>query len=236
MTRPPSRSGRLPRNGQAGNDDGGQAELPFDSEQDSVPPSEKTSTGRPSRAKPGGAGKPSARPKSHGSGAAPKKAASAKKAMTGKRPQAKGKARTAPTGFGGWLWLLAIGQLLVTARMIDTLMKMAALIGGPVWQDHRGLVLTDLALYGAAFLLQLAVIAAMALRKRAFVPLFITSAVAYLVIGRVEPLLAIAFLGMDPARLLSRAVLMPMAVEFGIAFGWCAYVLLSRRVKNTFVR
>ncbi len=150
--------------------------------------------------------------------------------------KAKAKARPAPTGFGGWLWLLAIGQLLVTARMIDTLMKMSALVGGPVWQDHRGLVVTDLALYGAAFLLQLAVLAAMALRSRAFVPLFVTSAIAYFLIGRVEPLLAIAFLGMDPARLASRAVLVPMAIEFAIAFGWSAYVLTSRRVKTTFVR
>ncbi len=235
MTRPPRGSGRPPVGGAAGKDDAGQGELPFDSEQVPVPPSEKTSTGR-SRAKQGGTGKAAAKPKAAGGRAAPRKTAPGKKPAGRAKSPAKAKARSAPSGFGGWLWLLAIGQLLVTARMIDTLMKMSALVGGPIWQDHRGLVIADLALYGAAFLLQLAVIAAMALRKRAFVPLFIGSAVAYFLIGRIEPMLAIAFLGMDPARLLSRAVLMPMAVEFGIAFGWCAYVLKSRRVKNTFVR
>ncbi|MBZ9934759.1 DUF2569 domain-containing protein [Mesorhizobium sp. BR1-1-16] len=174
-----------------------------------------------------GAGK--ARQSSGKAGASPKTRA--------RRPAAQSKtARAEPTGFGGWLWLLVIGQLLVTARMIDTLMKMAALFGGPVWQAHRGLVITDLALYGAAFFLQLLVLAALALRKAQFVPLFITAVVAYFLIGRLEPLLAIAFLGMDPSRLISRAVLLPMAVEFGVGLLWGAYVLMSRRVRNTFVR
>lgn len=146
------------------------------------------------------------------------------------------KAVAGPAGFGGWLWLLVIGQLLVTARMIDTLAKMAALVGTEVWQDHPGLVATDLALYGAAFVLQLAVLAAMALRKASFVPLFIAAIVAYFLIGRVEPLLAIAFLGMDPVGLGTQAVLLPMAIELAVGLVWGAYVLRSRRVKNTFVR
>jgi len=187
-----------------------------------------TAARKPRKAAPrAGAGK--SRQPSGKAGASPKAGA--------RRPGAQSKtARAEPTGFGGWLWLLAIGQLLVTARMIDTLMKMATLFGGPVWQAHRGLVMTDLALYGAAFFLQLLVLAALALRKAQFVPLFITSVVAYFLIGRLEPLLAIAFLGMDPSRLVSRAVLIPMAVEFGVGVLWGAYVLMSRRVRNTFVR
>lgn len=146
------------------------------------------------------------------------------------------RAKDGPSGFGGWLWLLAIGQLVVTARMIDTLMKMARLVGTELWDDHPALVATDLGLYGAALMLQVAVLAAMALGRRLFVPLFLVSIVAFFLIGRIEPLLAIVFLGMDPSGLASRAVLLPMAIELGVGIVWGAYVLRSRRVRNTFVR
>ncbi len=243
---------RTPRQGAGGRAGGGrsnapeQPDLPFDADPPPVAPKPRRTAGETAipkpRTTPKASGKASAAkaPGSPKPKPAPRTAASAKpKPAPRKAAASRGKAkadRAPPTGFGGWLWLLAIGQLLVTARMIDTLMKMSALIGGPIWQDHRGLVIADLSLYGAAFLLQLAVLAAMALRSRAFVPLFVTSAIAYFLIGRVEPLLAIAFLGMDPARLASRAVLIPMAIEFAIAFGWSTYVLKSRRVRNTFVR
>ncbi|WP_175561713.1 DUF2569 family protein [Kaistia soli] len=166
---------------------------------------------------------------------APKKADAAPKVRQRTASRSKAAAKE-PTGFGAWLWLLVIGQLLVTARMIDTLMKMANVVGTEVWKEHPILVSADLALYGAAFLLQLAVLAAMALRKAQFVPLFITAVVVYFLIGRLESVLAIAFLGMDPGRLLTRAVLVPMAAELGVGLLWSAYVLRSRRVKNTFVR
>lgn len=165
-----------------------------------------------------------------GKAAPPKAGARAKPAGTMPRRN------DGPRGFGGWLWLLAIGQLVVTARMIDTLSRMGKLVGTELWADHPGLVTADLALYGVALVLQLGVLAAMALGRRLFVPLFIVSIVVYFLIGRTEPLLAIRFLGMDPGQLLSRAALMPMAIELAVGLAWGAYVLRSRRVKNTFVR
>ena len=229
MTKAPRSSGGGRAGG--GRDDApDQPDLPFDAP---PPPKPRQRTGTGASGKTAPKPKSATRPKASGKAPAGKKAAAARKPATGK---ARPTARPAPTGFGGWLWLLAIGQLLVTARMIDTLMKMTALVGSPVWLEHRGLVIADLGLYGAAFLLQLVVLAAMALRKKVFVPLFIGSAIAYFLIGRIEPLLAIVFLGMDPARLVSRAVLLPMAAELGIGLVWGAYVLMSRRVKATFVR
>ena len=213
--RPPSSSGE------------GQGELPFDS----APPAEAGKPPRRVAKATGAAGRPkSPRPKS----AAKTKPASKRPAAAGKRKAAD--AARGPTGFGGWLWLLALGQLIVTARMIDTLTRMAGLVGSELWDDHPGLVTADLALYGVALVLQLAVIVAMVFRSRFFKPLFLVAIVAFFLIGRIEPLLAIAVLGMDPSRLATRAVLLPMAIELAVSIVWAAYVLRSRRVKNTFVR
>ena len=209
----------------------GQGELPFDS----APPVEAKKPPRRAANTMNKAASGASQPKKQ-----PSKTAAKTKTVSKRKP-APGKAKAAeaargPTGFGGWLWLLALGQLIVTARMIDTLTRMAGLVGTELWADHPGLVTADLALYGVALVLQLAVIAAMVLRSRFFKPLFLVAIVAFFLIGRIEPLLAIAVLGMDPARLATRAVLLPMAIELAVSVVWAAYVLRSRRVKNTSVR
>lgn len=207
----------------------GQGELPFDS----APPAEPKKPPRRVPASASGAGRPKAKPRD---AAAKAKPAAKRRAVDGKRKAKALDAARGPTGFGGWLWLLALGQLIVTARMVDTLTRMAGLVGTELWDDHPGLVTADLGLYGVALLLQLGVIVMMVLRSRYFKPLFLVAIVAFFLIGRIEPLLAIAVLGMDPARLATRAVLLPMAIELGVSVVWAAYVLRSRRVRNTFVR
>lgn len=209
----------------------GQSELPFDSAPPAEPVKPPRRAASATNKSANGAGRTKKPPA--------KSAAKTKPAPKRQAAAAKGKSPDAargPTGFGGWLWLLALGQLIVTARMIDTLTRMAGLVGTELWDDHPGLVTADLALYGVALVLQLAVIVAMVLRSRFFKPLFLAAIVAFFLIGRIEPLLAIAVLGMDPARLATRAVLLPMAIELGVSIIWAAYVLRSRRVKNTFVR
>lgn len=161
--------------------------------------------------------------------------AKAKRGTGGKKTPGK-KAGEGPKGFGGWLWLLAIGQLVVTARLIETVRRMAGLIGTPLWIDHPHLVMADLGLYGAALLLQLLVMGALILRSRFFRPLFLIAVIAFFLIGRLEPLLAITVLGMDPHALLTRANLTPLAIELAVSLLWGGYVMTSRRVTNTFVR
>ena len=138
-------------------------------------------------------------------------------------------------GFGGWLMLLAISQVLSPLRVLVDL-------NNSVDGYRHGMILPNgpLAVYGeiainlAFMALQLAVIVSMLRRSRRFPTLFLCQWLA-IPVGLIMDVALISTVGgLSVSRLLAVDVLLEPMVWFVISGIWTAYVYRSVRVRNTF--
>ncbi|TPK63876.1 MULTISPECIES: DUF2569 family protein [unclassified Mesorhizobium] len=138
-------------------------------------------------------------------------------------------------GFGGWLMLLAIGQVLSPLRTLADLANSA--------EGYRQLlplpngllaVYSEVALNLAFLALQLVVLISMLRRSRRFPQLFLVQWIAIPVVFVLDTILISSTLGVPVSQILAGDALMTPILSFVFTGAWVAYVHKSVRVKNTF--
>jgi len=141
-----------------------------------------------------------------------------------------------PTGFGGWLLLVVVGQTVAPLSTINTLVNPDEGYG-PVMQLPNGpiVVVVEVAMLLALAVFQAGVAVAMHKRKRSFPFLFLYQWFAVGAIAVINPLFISAVLGVGLSQLFTPeditrigAMLLAMGV-------WVLYIFRSERVKSTFV-
>jgi hypothetical protein len=141
-----------------------------------------------------------------------------------------------PSGFGGWLLLLAIGQILgllktmaTVANSIQTWAEYSSVGGGKV-------VIGGEAVITFAFvILQVVVIWFMLKKHRLFPKLFFYQWIAIPVAFVLDVALVSAVLGVGVHQLLTPEVVSPSVAAFVVTGLWVWYVSKSVRVRNTFI-
>ncbi|MEY9719277.1 hypothetical protein ABIA22_001767 [Sinorhizobium fredii] len=143
---------------------------------------------------------------------------------------------TGPVGFGGWLLLLAIGQVLAplrtlaeTANGMEAYGQFQSVPGGQV------VAIGEPALNFAFLALQVVVLWFMLKKNKLFPKLFFYQwlAIPFLVI--LDILLVSAALGVGVNQLLTEDLVVPSIAAFIGTGLWTLYVFKSVRVRNTFV-
>ncbi|WP_263486389.1 DUF2569 family protein [Mesorhizobium sp. B261B1A] len=138
-------------------------------------------------------------------------------------------------GFGGWLMLLAIGQVLSPLRTLADLANSA--------EGYRQLmslpnglvaVYSEVALNLAFLALQLVVLISMLRRSRRFPQLFLVQWIAIPVVFLLDTILISSTLGVPVSQILAGDALATPVLSFILTGAWVAYVYKSVRVKNTF--
>lgn len=141
-----------------------------------------------------------------------------------------------PSGFRGWLILLALTQLLILIGSLLAIRWEIARIAAGAFDENAVITVVRIVVGGAGLCLALAGCYLMASRQRAYVAVLIVTLVFRVVAGLVLDILAVATHEIEPWEIGSVAA--GHGIFGGIIGGslWIAYVLRSRRVKNTFVR
>lgn len=140
-------------------------------------------------------------------------------------------------GFGGWLLLLAIGQVLSPLRTLADLAKSAESYQQLMTVPNGALaVYGEVALNLAFLALQLVVVISMFRRSQRFKQLFVYQWFAIPVLFVLDTLLISVVLGVPVNQLLAADVLVASLVSFLLTGIWVAYVHKSVRVRNTFDR
>ncbi|TPK56783.1 MULTISPECIES: DUF2569 family protein [unclassified Mesorhizobium] len=138
-------------------------------------------------------------------------------------------------GFGGWLMLLAIGQVLSPLR---TLADLANSVEGyrQLLPLPNGLlaVYSEVALNLAFLALQLVVLISMLRRSRRFPQLFLFQWIAIPVVLVLDTILISSTLGVPVSQIFAGDALMTPVLSFILTGAWVAYVYKSVRVKNMF--
>ncbi|TPJ54935.1 MULTISPECIES: DUF2569 family protein [unclassified Mesorhizobium] len=138
-------------------------------------------------------------------------------------------------GFGGWLMLLAIGQVLPPLRTLADLANSA--------EGYRQLmslpnglvaVYSEVALNLAFLALQLVVLISMLRRSRRFPQLFLFQWIAIPVVLVLDTILISSTLGVPVSQIFAGDALMTPVLSFILTGAWVAYVYKSVRVKNMF--
>jgi len=159
-------------------------------------------------------------------------------------PAPRGVADPALAGIGGWLWLYAIAVLLTPLGVLRHLWMDLAAYGNSGWSTY--------AVFGGAhyhplyaplllfeLLAQLAMLVASLLLLRLFLarrssfPRLVLAFYAFLACFQCVDLLLAS--GLPGHELGAQAMTKPLRALAGVAL-WTSYVLLSRRVRSTFVR
>lgn len=142
-----------------------------------------------------------------------------------------------PSGLGGWLLLLAIGQTLFPLRTLADLAK-----SGDAYSRLMTFERGPLAVYGDVGLtvafaaLQFVVAIFMYRRSRLFPKLFMYQWIAIPAFLILESLLVSASLGVPIDQVLSPGAVSRTTGAFLFGGLWVWYVFKSVRVRNTFVR
>ncbi|TPL56935.1 DUF2569 family protein [Mesorhizobium sp. B2-4-2] len=138
-------------------------------------------------------------------------------------------------GFGGWLMVLAIGQVSSPLRTLADLANSA--------EGYRQLmplpnglvaVYSEVALNLAFLALQLVVLISMLRRSRRFPQLFLVQWIAIPVVFVLDTILISSTLGVPVSQILAGDALATPVLSFILTGAWVAYVYKSVRVKNTF--
>jgi Protein of unknown function (DUF2569) len=177
------------------------------------------------------------------------------RALQNRRPSARSVKETAavtpvsgPSGFRGWLVLLAIGVIGSPMIMISAFVQSGDL-DSSTFNKYPAIVTADSGLYLALIALQICTAFFMARRARRFVSFYIATATAMIVFEPVKFLLTIEIAGLT-VGVSGLAVLQqyfkdhdpdPEAITRWVSSSiglvvWIFYVIRSRRVANTFVR
>jgi hypothetical protein len=142
-----------------------------------------------------------------------------------------------PSGFGGWLMLLAIGQLLAplrtlagTMKSMDTYAQLNSVAGGHLVANG------EMALNLASMGLQVAVVWLMFKKSRLFPRLFFYQWLSIPVVLVVDILLVSVVLKIGINELLTDTVVAPSLGAFLGTGLWMLYLSKSVRVRNTFIR
>lgn len=141
-----------------------------------------------------------------------------------------------PSGFRGWLILLALTQLLILIGSLLSIRWEIARIAAGAFDQNALITVVRIVVVGAGLCLALAGCYLMASRQRAYVTVLIVTLVFQVIAGLVLDILAVVTREIEPWEIGS--VTAGHGIVGGVIGGslWIAYVLRSRRVKNTFVR
>ena len=140
-------------------------------------------------------------------------------------------------GFGGWLMLLAIGQVLSPFRTLAELFsssegyqQLMPLPNGPL------AVCGEIVLLLAFAMLQVVVLFAMLRRSPRFKRLFLYQWIAIPVVFVLDAVWTSTVLGVSISRILAGDMMVTVIASFAATGIWVAYVYKSVRVRNTFDR
>jgi hypothetical protein len=151
------------------------------------------------------------------------------------RSAAKPSSTREPVGFGGWLMLLAIGQVLAPLR---TLAEMGSNLDGfrqlMVMPNGPFVAYGEVALSLGFVALQLVVLVAMLRRSPRFRPLFLCQWLALPIIFVLDTLLVSGVLGISIGEVITPRSLASFLGSFFVTGLWVAYLYKSVRVRNTF--
>ena len=141
-----------------------------------------------------------------------------------------------PSGFRGWLIVLALIQMLILVGSLLEIRSEVTRIAAGAFDQNALITAVRLAVVGAGFCLALVGCYLMASRRRAYATVFIATVVFRVAAGIVLDILAVVTHEIEPWEIGS--VSAGHGIVGGVIGGalWIAYVLRSRRVKNTFVR
>ncbi len=167
------------------------------------------------------------------------------RALNKRRPEARGAAEiSGPSGFGGWLTLLALG---VFVSPVITIVLMTHLEDGTdnsLIQRFRLMFNGEIGIFAVVLLLQITTAVFMARRARLFILLYIVTGIAVILLKPIDIIWACAILYAQLGRSFQstlQTVVGPEDVGRWISTTiivgiWMLYVIRSRRVANTFVR
>lgn len=141
-----------------------------------------------------------------------------------------------PMGFGGWLLLLAIWQVLAPlATLLETVNGMAAYEEFQSVPSGRLVAIGEPSINFAFLALQLVVLWSMLKKSKEFPRLFFYQWIAIPIVFIVDILLVSSALGVGVSEMMTRELVPPSARAFVWTGVWVWYLSKSVRVRNTFV-
>jgi hypothetical protein len=144
---------------------------------------------------------------------------------------------TGPSGIGGWLILLAIGQLLAPLRMaLDIATSTTEYLKLPQTPEWRSIVVGETALNLALLALVVVTSWFFFAKSARFPGLFLIQWFAIPTILFLDCLLVSVVLGTSFLDALMDDSSIPVLGSFMSAGIWMCYIARSKRVQNTFVR
>jgi hypothetical protein len=152
---------------------------------------------------------------------------------------------TGPSGFGGWLVLLAIGVFVSPILTIYSASQLENGVDDATLQRFRLTFNGEIGIFLLVALLQICTAFFMARRARRFVPFYIVTGIATILLTPADTIWAASMLSLQsgrPFQPILQAVAPSPAdigrwISTGVGVGiWMLYVIRSRRVGNTFVR
>jgi hypothetical protein len=152
--------------------------------------------------------------------------------MSSVASDAPAQAPAGPKGLGGWLILPLIGTCLSPWFVAWSAIQSIGLLSTPgIADDLRAFILAEIVANALLALLWLAALVLMFMRKRAYPRLFIAATVATFLLVAGDLLIAAVVFNLPPdasdIKSLARSLV-------GCAI-WVPYMLVSKRVANTFV-
>lgn len=141
-----------------------------------------------------------------------------------------------PSGFGGWLLLLAIAEIIgllktlaAVANSMETWAEYSSVDGGKVVIAGEAVITATLVI------LQVVVVWFMLKKDRLFPTLFFYQWIAIPVAFVLDIALVSAVLGVGVKQLLTAEIVSPSVAAFIVTGLWMWYVSKSVRVRNTFI-
>jgi uncharacterized protein DUF2569/uncharacterized protein DUF4339 len=147
------------------------------------------------------------------------------------------------TGIGGWLILIAIGQVAVPFRMVVNLTGYYVTTDRDIFQQYQVAAAGELSINLALLVLVVTTSILFFSRSKRFPMFFICELVAFALLAPISMAWTSLTLSVEsglPAETILMAMLSPWAITRQVlalisCAVWTAYVLKSRRVANTFV-
>jgi hypothetical protein len=152
--------------------------------------------------------------------------------------------KTELVGIGGWLVLLAIGQIIGPLRLLISLSQYLTSSGGGLWEKFPITFVGEVALTATYFAIVCYTTYLFFEKSRLFSKFFILECVAaiiYLPIDAIFTATTLSAYSGQPFETLTAKIVTPTVLGQWIASVlaaaiWMSYIRLSKRVRNTFVR